>query len=104
MEDSIKLKLLLILKNRGSITDLIKDGFTYGQIADMISHLVEEGYADEIDDQLQVSEKGMKWLNIEFKTNKLKGSESWIVPEKRSKIPQVDKNEVYLPNRNELHF
>jgi hypothetical protein len=98
------IKMLLIIQNNGSITELIKDGFTYGQIANMTSNLVEIGYVEEKDEALVLSKVGQKWLKSNFKENKLIGSEKWIVPENKSRIEKLKENEVYLPDRNELHF
>ncbi len=104
MEETIVIKMLLIIQNNGSITELIKDGFTYGQVANMTTNLVEIGYVEEKEEALVVSEEGKEWLESNFKKNKLIGSERWIVPEEKSKIEKLEINEVYLPSRNELHF
>ncbi|CAA0260693.1 hypothetical protein [Tenacibaculum maritimum] len=104
MDGTTIIKMLLIIKNNGSITELIKDGYTYGQVANMTTDLVKIGYIEEKEEALKVSGKGQEWLESNFKENKLKGSEKWIVPDEKSKIIKLKENEVYLPNRNELHF
>jgi hypothetical protein len=65
---------------------------------------VKIGYIEEKEETLRVSEEGQNWLDSNFKENKLVGSEKWIVPENKSRIDKLKENEVYLPNRNELHF
>lgn len=104
MEKTIRLKMLLIMSNNGSIKELIRDGFSYGQIATMTNELIKEKYIVEKDNALVLSTKGQKWMSDEMKKNKVKGQESWIVPEDKSRIEKLKENEVYLPNRNELHF
>ena len=104
MDGKTIIKMLLIIQKNGSITELIKDGFTYGQIANMTTDLVKIGYIEEKEETLRVSEEGQNWLDSNFKENKLVGSEKWIVPENKSRIDKLKENEVYLPNRNELHF
>lgn len=104
MEETTVIKILLIIQNNGSITELLKDGFTYGQIANMTTDIVEKGYIEEKEDSLVLSESGENWLESNFKENKLIGSEKWIVPEYKSRIVKLKENEVYLPSRNELHF
>ena len=104
MEEATVIKILLIIQNNGSITELIKDGFTYGQIANMTTDVVKKGYIEEKEDSLVLSETGKKWLESNFKKNKLIGSERWIVSENKSRIDKLKENEVYLPSRNELHF
>lgn len=96
--------MLLIMSNNGSIRELIREGYSYSQIAIMTSELIEDDYVIEINDQLTLTDKGEKWLSKEFKENKVKGPETWITPEEKSRIKKLEKNEVYLPNRNELHF
>jgi len=104
MKDVLRLKMLLILQNNGTITDFIKDGFTYGQVAEMINKIVVEGYARESEGEIIITDKGKEWVTEFNNTNQLKGSKSWILPEEKSRIEKIDKNEVYLPSRNELHF
>ncbi|QXP72118.1 hypothetical protein H0I29_08660 [Polaribacter sp. R2A056_3_33] len=104
MDVTTIIKMLLIIQNNGSITELIKDGYTYGQVANMTTDLVKMGFIEEKEDALKVSEKGQEWLESNFKENKLVGSEKWIVPENKSRIEKLKENEVYLPDRNELHF
>lgn len=104
MEETTVIKMLLIIQNNGSITELIKDSFTYGQIANMTSDLVDKKYVEEKEDLLVLSAEGKKWLESNFKKNKLIGSERWIVAENKSRIDKLKENEVYLPSKNELHF
>lgn len=104
MEEAVKIKFLLIFKNQGSITELLKDGFTYGQIAKFVNDLINEEFIVEKEAKLILSDTAEKWLSDNFKKNKLKGSDSWIVPEEKSKIIKLKENELYLPNRGELHF
>lgn len=104
MEDLTRLKLLILLKKNGNITELIKDGFTYGQIANMINKLVIEEYIKDIDEKLSLTDFGEKWMENFKISNKLKGFDSWILPEEKSKIKKFNEKDVYLPHRNELHF
>ena len=104
MKDNIRLKLLLLIKHNGSITELIKDGFTYGQIASFINLLGEEVFLEDKEDKLVLSKKAEDWILEQKKLKDLKGSENWILPEEKSKIDKIEKNELYLPSRNELHF
>jgi hypothetical protein len=104
MENTTKIKMLLIMSNNGSIRELIRDGYSYSQIAIMTSELIKEEYVIEKNDNLTLSKKGEEWLLKEFKENKVKGPETWIAAEEKSRIKKLPENEVYLPNRNELHF
>lgn len=104
MKDSIRHKLLLLIKHNGSITELIKDGFTYGQIASLINLLGEEADVTDVDGKLVLTEKAENWLKEQSELKPRTGSDKWILPEEKSKIEKIERNEVYLPSRNELHF
>lgn len=104
MKDSIRQKLLLLIKHNGSITELIKDGFTYGQIASFINVLGEEEDLKDVNGKIVLSEKAENWLKEQSEIKPRKGSDKWILPEEKSRIEKIDRNYVYLPNRNELHF
>ena len=104
MEKTIKLKLQLIMSNNGSIKEFLKDGYSYSQIAMMTNELINEQFITENEDNLTLTTKAKDWLSKEFKENKIKGPETWIVAENKSRIEKLNENEVYLPNRNELHF
>ncbi|KEZ93519.1 hypothetical protein IL45_04720 [Nonlabens ulvanivorans] len=104
MEISTIIKILLLVKNNGNISELLKDGYTYGQIARMTNECMDEGFLEKDVNQIKVSTKGLGYLDEKFAKKNKFGSESWIVPEEKSKIMQLGKNEIYLPNRKELDF
>ena len=104
MEDVVKIKLLFLVKKNSSITELLKDGFTYSQIANMINELVLQGFIKEIDEKLTITDLSENWISKFKVSNKLKGFDSWILPEEKSKIEKFNEKDVYLPHRNELHF
>lgn len=104
MENTVKLKMLLVISNNGSIREFIRDGYSYSQIAMMTNELIKEDYVVEKGDKLALTQKAEDWLTDEYKENKVKGPESWIVAEEKSRIQKLKENDVYLPNRNELHF
>lgn len=104
MEDVIKIKLLFLIKKNSSITELLKDGFTYGQIANMINELALLDFIREIEGKLTITEFAENWISKFKVVNKLKGFEFWILPEEKSKIEKFNEKDVYLPHRNELNF
>jgi len=104
MKETVKLKMLLIISNGGSIRELLREGYTYSQIAEMTNILIEDNLIEEADNYMVLSDNGKKWLDATLNENKLKSQEKWITPEERSRTVKLKENEVYLPNRNELHF
>lgn len=104
MNKTIKIKILVLTKNNGSITELLKDGFSYGQIARMTNELIEKELISSGHDNLELTEQGHLYLRNNLNPNQQKGSEQWILPEEKSKIEKLKPNELYLPSRNELDF
>jgi hypothetical protein len=105
MEDKVLFKILLIIKGNGDITQFLRDGYTYGQIANFINELKERELVDFNEEKrFSISSKGSK--ELERLNNKYgrKNSDKWIVTEDSSRIEKLGKNQIYLPNRNELNF
>lgn len=103
MNESIKTLLLKIIKYSGDINPLIKLGYEYSQIINLIAIEVDEGNAQYLNGELFITEKG-NMLISNLINNRKQGSESWIEPEIESKISKIDKNFIYLPNKKDLSF
>ena len=102
MQTVIKILLLKIIKGNGDISILFKEGYEYSQILDFIKELIKDGYLIKHGNKLVLTNNGIleiEKLNKELKRTKIN---KWIEPEHRSKISQIDKNDIFLPNQNEL--
>lgn len=66
----------------------------YTEIDLIVEHLTQLYFSASIQDLMDHS--------LSFKRYKKK--EEWIYPDFKNKIPQLDKNEVFLPRQNELTF
>ena len=95
---------LEVIDRNGSAKFLERKGMSFLQIAKNIeialsSELIK--YEGEI---LVLTEKGRESLSGLAKEYKRTNKQEWIEEENRSKIPTIDKNDIFLPNQNELNF
>jgi len=104
MKKLTKVLLLKIIKGKGDISLLAKEGYEYSQILEFIKDLIKDGYFVKHGKELLITNKGLEEINALNKELDRKNIEKWIEPEQRSKISQIDKNDIFLPNQNELFF
>ena len=101
---NVRLFLLKILDNNGNIEPLSEIGYEYSQIVTLIKQEITENNAEYKNGELKLTVKGKDLLSkMETDKNK-KGSGTWIEPEIQSKISILEKDDVYLPNQNDLWF
>jgi hypothetical protein len=105
MNEHFLYNLLIVVKNNGDATRLIREGLTYKQIADMTKAAIKDEYIIfNENDELTTTKKGdskITDLDSEFKkTDKTQ----WIEAENKSKVPKLEKKFIFLPNQNEINF
>jgi hypothetical protein len=105
MNEKYLYTLLIIVKKNGDALRLIREGLTYLEIADLTNTALDEGYIEfGKEDELITTAKGdIKILELESQFKKTNKRE-WISPENKSKIPKLDKDFIFLPHQNEIHF
>lgn len=94
MNDTIIYLILKLIIEKKNISALIKYGFTYGQLAESLSVLFNEGYITKNHTAFVVTEKGLKHLEILT----AKRSERWFLKtyeEMRSE--RINLDDIYLP-------
>lgn len=97
--------LLHIIKNNGNINRLIREGINLTEIHNkIISLLTEDILSLDKEEHLSLTIKGIKLYNSLYNDYKIKDKDKWIEEEKKSKIDKIDKNFIFLPNQNDLHF
>lgn len=104
MDKNIKVLILKIIKFNGNISPLIKLGYEYSQVAQLIKDEILEENAIRKNGILFLTPKGNDLINQLTKELKRTKSDVWIEPELASKIIPINKNEVFLPNQNDLSF
>lgn len=100
----IRLFLLKIIDHNGNIEPLSELGYEYSQIVVFIKQEIDENNAEYKNGKLILTEKGKELLMMLEKSKNKKGSNSWIEPEIQSKTSILNKNDVFLPNQNDLLF
>jgi len=104
MQSQLRLLLLKLVKFNGNISPLIKMGYQYTQVIDFFNILAEEGKLEKHENKLKITESGIQEINDLSKKLNRSNSGVWIEPAIESKIPQFDKNDIFLPDQNELSF
>lgn len=101
---SLLYMLLSVIHSNGNVNRLIREGLSFKEIAEMTQVAISKGYVTYEGERMRLSNSGISLhaeLAVEFKrTNK----DKWIEKEEKSIIEKIDKNFVFLPNQNELHF
>ncbi|WP_207427085.1 hypothetical protein [Pedobacter sp. SYSU D00535] len=104
MRDDVKLLLLKLVKHNGNIQPIIKMGFEYSQIVGFINELLAEGALAKINNKYELTEAGEQEINTLNKELKRLNSAQWIEPATEFRITKIDKNDVFLPDQDELSF
>lgn len=104
LTELIRVFLLKIINKNGNIEPLKAMGYEYSQIVLFINKEIEVENAEYKNGELLLTGKGIKFLKeLETKTLK-RGSNQWIEPEIQSRISKLEKNDVFLPNQDDLWF
>ena len=104
LPNQVRLFLLKIIDNNGNIEPLSELGYEYSQIVNFIKHEINENNAAYNNGELILTLQGKSLIVSLEKEKKKKGSNTWIEQEIQSKISILDKNDVFLPNQNDLSF
>lgn len=99
-----KVLLLHIIDSNGSIKQLIREGFTYKGISELLEILALEELVLYENEKIILTEKGSRYLQEGFNEIKKQDKSLWIEPKNDSKIPTLDKDFIFLPKQDELHF
>ncbi|MFI8606697.1 hypothetical protein ACIGCP_19695 [Cellulophaga baltica] len=96
--------LLNIVKNNGDIRRLTREGIGFKEIAELSNEAIKNKFLLYQDKSISISELGQKTIkNLDAKFKTIDKSK-WIEKEKSSRITKMDKDFIFLPNQNELHF
>jgi hypothetical protein len=104
MDNNIQLLILKIIKFSGDINPLIKMGYEYAQIANLIKNEIDSGHAERHSGELVITAKGNIKIEELNKGFKRKDASVWIEPEHESKISRISVDDIYLPNQEDLSF
>lgn len=104
MKDKFLYRLLEIVNKNSDVRQLIREGIDYKMIGDLTTKALEEKYLIYQNDLIRITEKGIDKINTDAKKFKRINKEEWITPDKKSQIKKIDKNDIFLPNKDELSF
>lgn len=96
--------LLNVIKTNGDIRKLKREGIDYKRIAELTKQAITEGLVKFDNNTASLSAEGelkIKHLENEYK---VKDKNQWIDQENKSKVPKLEKDFIFLPNQNEIHF
>lgn len=96
--------LLTVIKNNGDVKRLIREGLSYKDVAEMTNKAISDGLIVYDNDLISLSEKGRETYLMLDKKLKIIDKSKWIEPENKSRTSILDKNDVFLPNQNDLSF
>jgi hypothetical protein len=96
--------LLNIIETNGNVNKLRRQKLSFKQIAQLIDDAISWEYLSVKDDRISLTTIGKEFLKENESLLKIKNKKDWIEPDFKSRITPIDKNDVFLPNQNELSF
>lgn len=104
MNDNNLYSLLAIIKQNGDVRRLIRKGLDYKMIAELTNTAILAGYISYENETVSLSIDGeTKFLELD-KHLKITDKNKWIEPKNESKISSIEKDFIFLPKQDELHF
>mgnify|MGYP003582535520 CR=1 FL=1 len=104
MHAEVKLFLLKIVKFNGNLTPLVKMGYEYSQIIQLLDELIADGLLTKANNKVMATETGLLEIDNLNKQLSRRDSSLWIEPDTASRITKINKNDVFLPDQDELSF
>jgi hypothetical protein len=92
------LDILREAKRSGSTGALLKQGYTYAQIAELLAAAIAARLIEEKEGALSLTAEGKKTL---FESRNRKKF-FWLMPLNESRVAKIEKNALYVPERRSL--
>lgn len=96
--------LLKVIETNGDIRKLKREGLDYKEIAELTKLAITKEFVSYDNDLVKLSDKGLKKIKELEERYKVVNKDLWIEAENKSKIPKLEKDFIFLPNQNEIHF
>lgn len=90
---------LRLVEANGQLSSLMKQGFSYGQIALMIQQQEQEGYIEIGEDTIILTEKGKQYLKEHMKTGEENKTRAWILPQMVYYHTPISSEDIVLPKK-----
>lgn len=104
MNEKLLYLALLKINNNTSITELLHEGMDYSEITELLKYIRKEEFISESSDSLVLSQKGIEVFNTLSNTYKKTIKNDWIRQDEKNIIKKIRKNDIFVPNSNELTF
>lgn len=92
--------ILLLVESGAGLDSALEAGFSYSQIATLLSDAIESGFVSSKDDVLKLTEEGVIGLRRLRKKYNINGSNAIVVKRQQMWFTPQDRFEVYLPLHN----
>jgi hypothetical protein len=103
-QDKYSLLLLHIIKEDTNVRQLMRYGLTYREIAELIEQNITLGNLNGENDTISLTKRGEDYLSANRNLIKERDKAKWIDLDFKHKITKIDKDDVFLPNKNKLSF
>lgn len=104
ISDKYIYQILEIVYTNSDVRKLVSQGLNYEQISLYTGVAIEEGFLEFHNKILRLTEKGQQRLESDAPQFRSKNKRDWILPEEKSRSRRIDKNDIFVPNQNELSF
>ena len=98
------LLLLEIIKGKGNIQKLQREGIEFQEIGDLIEQCIQNNLIEKEKSKIVLTAKGLAELEKLKVIYKRQNSKTWIEPENESRIRKINIDDIYLPKQDELYF
>lgn len=98
LSESLRSTLREVLRTN-SVDSLVRQGYTYSQIAENLSALIGGGLVVETDGKLSITEQGKAAL---FRDSDSQHGFVWLEPREDARVAKVGLMEPYIPERRSL--
>ncbi len=104
MNDIVMFMLLKIIKHNKNLNSLLRIGLSYKRIAEFTEQTAKENLIIINQDGVSLTVKGEELYKQLEVLNKKTNKQEWIEKEKKSEIPKLDSDFIFLPNPSEVDF
>jgi len=104
MKNKFLFRLLDVIEKNGDVRRLIHEGIDFKTIGDLTQFSLQHGYVVFIDKKIVITQKGIDEIKTGEKEYKRTNKAEWILPDWKSKITKIDKNDIFLPRKDDLEF
>ena len=96
--------LLNVVKNNGDIKRLTREGLNFREIAELSNQAIKDNLITYKESSVCISQLGLETIERLGERFKILDKDKWIDKEKKSRIPKLSKDFIFLPSQNDINF